>query len=153
MLDFLIFLRVLSAMWLGEIPRLGKKSELQPGPMPPPWQPWIHTASAAYTAASGNAGSFTHWTRPGIKATSSHRQPQVHNPLSRNRNSYLKYFIPTFESSHNRRCVNVQYYTVLTHRLNKQTYGHHSGKAGGGWTQGLGLAYAHLFHVVTGDLL
>ena len=38
-------------------------------------------------AACGNAGSLTHWVRPGIEPTSSQRQPWVLNPLSHNGNS------------------------------------------------------------------
>ena len=39
--------------------------------MPEPQQQQIQTMSANYTTAHGNAGSLTHWTRPGIEPTAS----------------------------------------------------------------------------------
>ena len=54
-----------------EIPRLGVKLELQLRPMPQPRQRQIQATSAIYTAACGNAGSLTHWARPGIEPASS----------------------------------------------------------------------------------
>ena len=52
-------------------PRLGVKSELQLGSTPQPQQCEIWAVSAPYTTAHGNAGSLTHWARPGIKPVSS----------------------------------------------------------------------------------
>ena len=49
-----------------EVPRLGVKSELQL-----PQQHQIRAASVTYTTAHSNAGSLTHWMRPGIKPASS----------------------------------------------------------------------------------
>ena len=40
-------------------------------PIPQPQQRQIWAASVIYTTAYGNAGSLTHWTRPGIKPTTS----------------------------------------------------------------------------------
>ena len=51
--------------WHMEVPRLGVKLELQLEPPPQPHQ--IRAASATY----GNAGSLTHWVRPGIEPASS----------------------------------------------------------------------------------
>ena len=45
-----------------EVPRPGFQSELQ---LQAIQQCWIWAASAAYTTACGNAGSLTHWLRPG----------------------------------------------------------------------------------------
>ena len=50
-----------------EVLRLGVRSELQPQPQ----QHRIQATSATYTPAHSNAGSWTHWARPGIKPTSS----------------------------------------------------------------------------------
>ena len=44
----------------------GVHLELQPRPKPPPWQHQIWAASVTYVAAWGNAGSLTHWARPGL---------------------------------------------------------------------------------------
>ena len=54
-----------------EVPRLGIKSELQLQSMPQPQQCQICITSVTYTAAYGNAGSLTHWARPGIEPASS----------------------------------------------------------------------------------
>ena len=56
-----------------EVPRLGGKSELQPKPTPQPQQHQlgIRAVSVTYTTAHGNAGSLTHWVKPGIKPESS----------------------------------------------------------------------------------
>ena len=54
-----------------EILRLGVKSELQLKATPQPQQPWIQATSVTYTTAQGNAGSLTHWARPGIEPTTS----------------------------------------------------------------------------------
>ena len=48
-----------------EVPRLGV--ELEPQPL----QHQIQAMSATYTTAHGNAGSSTHWARPGIEPASS----------------------------------------------------------------------------------
>ena len=40
-------------------------------PTPQPQPHGIQAASATYTTARGNAGSLTHWARPGIKPTAS----------------------------------------------------------------------------------
>ena len=39
-------------------------------PMPQPQQLWIWAASVTYTTAHDNAGSLTHWARPGIRPAS-----------------------------------------------------------------------------------
>ena len=53
-----------------EVPRLGVESELccQPAPQPQPCRIWA--APVTYTTAHGDAGSLTHWWRPGIKSSS-----------------------------------------------------------------------------------
>ena len=38
---------------------------------PEPQQCWVQAMSLTYTTVHGNAGSLTHWTRPGIEPTSS----------------------------------------------------------------------------------
>ena len=61
--------------------------------MPPPWQHQIWAASVLYATTRGNAGSLTHWTRPGIDPTSSQGQHRVLNLLSCNGNASLCTFI------------------------------------------------------------
>ena len=57
-----------------------------------PQQHGIQTASATYVRACDNAGSLTHWARPGVKSTSSWTLCWVLNPLSHNRNSGCIFF-------------------------------------------------------------
>ena len=54
---------------------LGPEAELELPwrPTPQPSQHWIQVASATYTTAYSNVGSLTHWARPGIEPTTSHR--------------------------------------------------------------------------------
>ena len=54
-----------------EVPRLGVGSELQLQVYATATSYWILATSVTYAAAWGNAGSLTHWTRPGIKPASS----------------------------------------------------------------------------------
>ena len=56
-----------------EVPKVRVKSELQLLAYVTAQQCQIRAASSSstYTIAHGNAGSLTHWVRPGIKATSS----------------------------------------------------------------------------------
>ena len=53
---------------------------------------WIRASAAglchSHSDAYGNAGSLTHWARPGIKPASSQRLPQVLNLLSHNTNFF-----------------------------------------------------------------
>ena len=49
----------------------GSQSEGSNRPMPQPQQCGIRTTSVTYTTAHDNAGSLTHWARPGIEPTSS----------------------------------------------------------------------------------
>ena len=90
-------------LWYMEGPGLGVKLELQ-------LQAYITATAtlnlshiAAYTAACGNAGSLTHWVRPGIESISSWVRPgiesisswilcQVLNPLSHNRYAKFNFF-------------------------------------------------------------
>ena len=58
-------------MWHMEVTRLGVELELQLPAYITDTQCWIRASSAAYTAACGNAGSLTHWARPGMEHTSS----------------------------------------------------------------------------------
>ena len=77
-----------------EVPRLGVQTEMK--------------LSACVTATATqdlicicnlhNAGSLTHWARPGIKPTSSQRQCCVLNPLNHNRNSLTFFLIYRLES-------------------------------------------------------
>ena len=63
-----------------------------PMPQPQPWQHRIRAASATYAAACNNAGSLTHWARPGIEPASSRIPCQVLNSLSHNENSTVVNF-------------------------------------------------------------
>ena len=54
-----------------EVPRLRSNRSCSWQPMPEPQQWGIWALSMNYTTAHGNAGSFTHWSRPGIKPTMS----------------------------------------------------------------------------------
>ena len=61
--------------------------------MPQPRQHKIQASSATCTEAWGNAGSLTHWERPGIEPTSSHILCQVPNLVSHKKNSPVMYFL------------------------------------------------------------
>ena len=65
-----------------EVSSLGVELELQLRPLPQPQQCQIWAASVTYTAACSNAGSLTHWVRPGMEPTSSWTLCQVLNLLS-----------------------------------------------------------------------
>ena len=54
-----------------EVPRLGVKLELQLPAYATATTTWDPSLSAAYTTAHSNAGSPTHWARPGIELASS----------------------------------------------------------------------------------
>ena len=54
-----------------EVPRLGIQLELRRRPTAHPQQRRIWATSATHTTAHGNAGSLTHWARPGIEPASS----------------------------------------------------------------------------------
>jgi len=58
-------------LWHMEIPRIGVKSELQLPSYSTPQQRWIWATSANYTTSHSNAGSLTHWVRPGIEPATS----------------------------------------------------------------------------------
>ena len=53
-----------------DIPKLGVKSELQLPATTTATAILDSSPSSTYTAAQGNAGSLTHWARPGIELTS-----------------------------------------------------------------------------------
>ena len=72
-----------------EVHRLGVNGSCSCRPIPQPQQCWIQAAPVTYTAACGNAGSLTHWARPGIKPIFSQRLCWVLNLLSHNGNSNL----------------------------------------------------------------
>ena len=50
---------------------LGVEQSCSCWPVSQPQQCWIRAVSVTYTAAHSNAGSLTHWMRPGIKPVSS----------------------------------------------------------------------------------
>ena len=55
-----------------EIPRVPiRATSCQPTPQPQPQQCKIQAESSTYTTGHGNAGSLTHWARPGIEPASS----------------------------------------------------------------------------------
>ena len=57
--------------WHVEVPRLGSNWSCSHWPTPQLQQHQIQAASATYTTGHSNARSLTHWSRPGIKLTSS----------------------------------------------------------------------------------
>ena len=63
---FLVFSRAIPTAYGGSQAR-GSNQSCSCCPMPQPQQCRIWAASATYTTAHGNAGSLTHWVRPGIK--------------------------------------------------------------------------------------
>jgi len=77
-----------------EVPRLGVESELQLPtyttaqscsccwPTPQAQQSQIRATSETYTTAQGNAGSLTHWARPGIEPASSWILVRFISPVS-----------------------------------------------------------------------
>ena len=66
---FFFFVFLEPHAWHMEVPRL--KGSCSHWPMPKPQQRQIWVSSATYTTAYSNAGSLTHWTRPGIEPASS----------------------------------------------------------------------------------
>ena len=54
-----------------EVHRLGLNGSCSCRPTPQPQQCRIRASSVTYTTAHCNTGSLTHWSRPGIKPTSS----------------------------------------------------------------------------------
>ena len=78
-------------LWQMKFLGWGSNQSCSSRPIPQPQQHWIRSLSATYTTACSDAGSLTHWARPGIKPTSSWTLCWVRNPLSHNRNSTLSY--------------------------------------------------------------
>ena len=70
-----------------EVPVIGSNWSCRCQPVPQPEQHWIHTASATYSTAWGNARSLTHWVSLGMEPTSLQTLCWVLNPLSHNKNS------------------------------------------------------------------
>ena len=62
---FFIFFFLGPYLWHMEVLRLGVESK------PQPLQCQIRAVSSTYTTSCSNAGSLTHWVRPGIEPTSS----------------------------------------------------------------------------------
>ena len=52
-----------------EVPRLGAEQDCSCWPTPQPQQRGIQAMSATYATVHGNAGSLTHWVRPGMEPT------------------------------------------------------------------------------------
>ena len=63
----LFFLFLLPHLWHMDDPGLGLNQSCSCQPIPQPQYHQIWAASVIYTAACSNAGSLTHWMRPGIK--------------------------------------------------------------------------------------
>ena len=61
-------------------------------PTPQPWQQSIQATAETYAAACCNAGSLTHWVRPGNEHASSQTLCWVLNPLSHNGN-FKRFFV------------------------------------------------------------
>ena len=76
-------------LWHMEVPSLRVELELQLRPTPQPQQCQIRVTSASYVAACGNAGSLTHWARPGTKPKSS----WILALLSHSGNSFFVFFL------------------------------------------------------------
>ena len=87
---FFSFLGTHVALWRfpGESSNWSYNCRPTPQPQPQPRQ--IRAASVTYTTAHGNAGSLTHWVRPGFEPESS--WILVALPLSHNRNSSTCHF-------------------------------------------------------------
>ena len=68
---FFCLFRAICLLWHMEVPRLGSNWSYCHWPMPEPQQRQTQASSVTYTTAQGNAGSLTHWARPGIEATTS----------------------------------------------------------------------------------
>ena len=67
--NFFVFLG--PHLWHMEVPRLVSSWSCSRQPRPQPWQHRIRAASVTYTTAHGNAGSLTHWIRPGMEPATS----------------------------------------------------------------------------------
>jgi len=68
-LSFCSFLGRSHGMW--RFPGYGSNQSCSPCPTPEPQQIRTRAVSVTYTTAHGNAGSPTHWARPGIKPETS----------------------------------------------------------------------------------
>ena len=88
-LFFILLIYLMPHVQHTKVPRLGVKSELQLTAYTTATATQDQAASATYTTAHGNAGSLTHWTRPGIKPTSLWILVGGSLPLSYNRNSFF----------------------------------------------------------------
>ena len=62
-------------------------------PQPQSQQHEIQAMSVICAAACGNAGSLTHWERPGIEFASSQTLCLILNPLIHNRNSFICFHV------------------------------------------------------------
>ena len=69
-------------------------------PMPQPWQHQTWAASMTLASARGNAGSLTHWVKPGIEPASSQRLRLVLNLLSHNGNAWKFIYLFPFLRPH-----------------------------------------------------
>ena len=67
---FCFFFPFRAVPWHMEVTRLGSNQSYSCWPSPQAQQRQIWGASETYTSAHSNAGSPTHWTKPGIKPTS-----------------------------------------------------------------------------------
>ena len=67
--SFCCFLGCSLGIW--RFPGQGLNRSCSHRPTPEPQQRGIRAASATYTTAHGNAGSLTHWARPGIELSTS----------------------------------------------------------------------------------
>ena len=85
--SFFFFLQ--SHLWHMEVPRLGSNQSCSFQPTPQPQQCQIPATAATYNTVCSNAGSLTHWARPGIQPTYSQIPHQVLNMLSHSWNSHI----------------------------------------------------------------
>ena len=91
---FFLFFFLGMHQWHMEVPRLGEIWSYSCGlPTPLPQQCHIRAMSVTHATASGNAGSLTHWVRPGIEPESSQTLCQVLNLLSHKGPSQISKFL------------------------------------------------------------
>jgi len=88
---FLSFQGCICGIW--KFPGWGSNPSYSCQPMPQPQQCSIQATSATYTTAHGNAGSLTHWARPGIAPTISRFLVGLFL-LRHSRNSPFSHFLP-----------------------------------------------------------
>ena len=87
--------------WHMKVLSLGVESSYSCQPVTQPQQHQILAVSVTYSTAHSNAGSFTHWARPGIEAASSwilvgfvSAVPQQELPIMDNNDDVQSWWVP-----------------------------------------------------------